>query len=89
MKDLSFLIVLALIILTEVSSQSCLLYGITFSTQEEVDNFQPNYLNCTEPEGGVANYGDYIDEITSFTLIESDCYTNYYCHEKLPYAFKH
>lgn len=39
MEIFSFIIVLALIILTEVLSQYCFPDGIRFSTQEEIDNF--------------------------------------------------
>jgi CubicO group peptidase (beta-lactamase class C family) len=34
-------------------SNSCLPEGITFNTQSQIDNFQTNYLNCTEIEGNV------------------------------------
>ncbi len=38
---------------------SCLPEGITFTTQEEIDNFQINYPNCTEIEGDVTiGYND-------------------------------
>lgn len=38
---------------------SCLPEGITFSTQEEIDNFQINYPNCDEIEGNVT-IGDWL-----------------------------
>lgn len=34
-------------------SQGCLPEGITFSYQEQIDNFQTNYPGCTEIEGSV------------------------------------
>jgi hypothetical protein len=34
-------------------SQGCLPEGITFTTQEQIDNFQINYPGCTEIEGDV------------------------------------
>ncbi|MBC8486942.1 MAG: T9SS type A sorting domain-containing protein [Bacteroidetes bacterium] len=37
-----------------VSSQSCLPEGISFDTQEQIDNFQNNYPGCTEIEGSVS-----------------------------------
>lgn len=40
-----------------IFSQSCLPEGITFTTQEQIDNFQSNYPNCTEIEGDVLIYG--------------------------------
>jgi hypothetical protein len=36
-----------------VFSQGCLPEGITFTTQEQIDNFQTNYPGCTEIEGNV------------------------------------
>ncbi len=53
MKKFTYLIFLALIIQTSLFSQGCLPEGITFTTQEEIDNFQINYPNCTAIEGGV------------------------------------
>jgi len=53
MKKLTFLILLALFIVANVSSQPCLYNGITFNTQAEIDNFQTNYPNCTEIWGDV------------------------------------
>lgn len=44
-------------------SQSCLPEGITFTTQEEIDDFQSNYPGCTEIEGFVTISG--YDEITN------------------------
>ncbi len=41
-----------------IVENSCLPEGITFTTQEEIDNFQINYPNCTEVEGDVS-IGDY------------------------------
>jgi len=37
----------------EDCENNCLPEGITFSTQEQIDNFQINYPNCTEIEGDV------------------------------------
>jgi hypothetical protein len=36
-----------------VFTQGCLPEGITFTTQEQIDNFQINYPGCTEIEGNV------------------------------------
>jgi hypothetical protein len=38
---------------TILFSQGCLPEGITFTTQEQIDNFQANYPGCTEIEGDV------------------------------------
>jgi hypothetical protein len=35
-------------------TQPCLPEGITFTTQEQIDNFQTNYPDCKEIEGGVS-----------------------------------
>lgn len=40
-----------------VNGQGCLPQGITFTTQEQIDNFQANYPGCTEIEGGVTIEG--------------------------------
>ena len=42
-----------LIIATTCLSQSCLSEGITFSTQEQIDNFQTNYPGCNKIRGYV------------------------------------
>lgn len=48
------LIVFTLILgLSKVFSQACLPEGITFSTQQEIDNFPANFPDCTEIEGFV------------------------------------
>lgn len=58
MKNL-MLITFALLISFQIDvlSQPCLPEGITFNTQEEIDNFQINYPGCTEIEGDVTIYG--------------------------------
>jgi hypothetical protein len=53
MKKLILSIILTAIIQSIVLSQGCLPEGITFLTQEEIDNFQTNYPGCTEIEGNV------------------------------------
>jgi hypothetical protein len=45
--------------------QSCLPEGITFTTQEEIDNFQTNYPGCTEIEGDVTINDFWIASITN------------------------
>lgn len=51
MKKLATLFVFTIIFQTIIFSQACLPNGIQFSTQEEIDNFQTNYPNCTEVGG--------------------------------------
>jgi hypothetical protein len=53
MKHLFLLPTFLLLNYTILFSQGCLPEGITFSTQEEIDNFQINYPGCTEIEGDV------------------------------------
>lgn len=66
---LSFLL---LIFCSSLFSQPCLPEGITFSTQEQIDNFQEDYPGCTVIEGGVLIEGtditnlDGLDVITAF-----------------------
>jgi hypothetical protein len=45
-------------------TQSCLLQGITFKTQSQVDSFSINYPNCRKIEGNVM-IGDYLSDISN------------------------
>ncbi len=47
----------------------CLPEGITFTTQEEIDNFQTNYPNCSEIEGDVEINGDDITNLNGLDVI--------------------
>lgn len=71
MKKLIFLIVSAFIIQTSVLSQGCLPEGITFSNQSQIDNFQTNYPNCTEIEGGILIAGNYITNLYGLSVLQS------------------
>ena len=53
MKNFYLLTFSLLFIQITTHSQSCLPEGITFTTQEEIDNFQTNHPGCTEIGGGV------------------------------------
>jgi len=53
MKKLILLLALLAFSLSIVFSQGCLPEGITFTTQEQINNFQANYPGCTEIEGNV------------------------------------
>ncbi len=53
MKKLILLLALITISHSIGISQGCLPEGITFTTQEQIDNFQTNYPGCTEIEGDV------------------------------------
>ncbi len=71
MKTLTLLIVLALFIQFTVSAQSCLPDGITFSTQEEIDNFPTDYPNCTQIEGDVYINGVDIINLNGLSVMAS------------------
>ena len=69
MKKLTLLFGLALIIQAIAVSQPCLPEGITFSTQEEINNFQTNYPNCTEIEGTVEIMGNDITNLNGLSVL--------------------
>jgi len=71
MKRLALLIVLALFIQITLSSQPCLPDGITFLTQEQIDNFQTNYPNCTEIVGDVIISEGYITNLNGLSVLTS------------------
>ena len=52
-----------------VFSQGCLPEGITFTTQEQIDNFQTNYPGCTEIEGDVFIYGYDISNVNGLSCL--------------------
>ena len=56
---------------TEVSSQSCLPEGITFTTQSQIDSFQINYPGCTEIEGYAIIEGSDICDLNGLNTITS------------------
>jgi len=55
----------------DLISQPCLPDGITFSNQEEIDNFQANYPNCDEIEGDVIIEGDDITNLDGLIVVTS------------------
>lgn len=69
MKKLTLLIGLAFIVQVMVYSQSCLPDGITFTSQEQIDNFQNNYPNCTEIEGDVTISGYDISNLNGLYVV--------------------
>ncbi len=50
---------------------SCLPDGITFTTQEQIDNFQTNYPGCTEVEGDVKIQGNYLTNLNGLIVLSS------------------
>ena len=73
MKKLTITIVFVLsqIILFAQTKDACLPEGITFTTQEEIDNFQTNYPDCTEIEGNVTIYGNNITNLNGLSVLTS------------------
>ena len=53
----------------EEACSSCLPEGITFSTQEQIDNFQINYPGCTEILGDVDIYGNTIENLNGLSIL--------------------
>jgi len=49
----------------------CLPEGITFSTQEQIDNFSSNYPNCTEIEGDVEIDGGDITNLNGLNALSN------------------
>jgi len=71
MKRFALFIVLAIISLANLLSQSCLPQGIIFTTQAQIDSFQINYPGCTEIEGDVEIIGDSITKLKGLTVLTS------------------
>ena len=72
MKKLTTLVFLSLLLSLfnlHIFSQPCLPEGITFTTQEEIDNFQTNYPGCTEIEGDVQINGDDINSLMGLDIL--------------------
>lgn len=72
MKKSILFLAFTLIILTETFSQSCLPQGITFTTQEQIDNFQINYPSCTVIEGDATIEGNNIYNLDGLSVL-TDC----------------
>jgi len=58
MKNVILIIIGLMFFQVAALSQPCLPYGITFTTQAQIDNFQTNHPNCTEIEGDVTIGGE-------------------------------
>jgi len=71
MKKPLLLIIFAFIILTRVSSQSCLPDGIIFTTQTQIDSFHTDYPGCTEIEGFVRITGNDIKNLSGLNGVTS------------------
>ena len=72
MKKLFTITVLtAFACLLVLAQDPCLPDGISFSTQEQIDNFQTDYPGCTEIEGDVDIYGPDIINFSGLNAITS------------------
>ncbi len=75
--------------LEEACNIHCLFEGITFSTQEQIDDFQTNYPGCSKIEGDVEINGDNITNMNgldSLISINGDLFIgiNYYPYNGNP-----
>ena len=72
MKKFYFLILVFLAINSAIA-QGCLPQGITFTTQEQIDNFQTDYPGCTEIGGDVQvkNEDDNITNLNGLSVLTS------------------
>ena len=69
MKKLASAIFILFLVYGTASPQSCLPDGITFTTQEQIDNFQTNYPGCTEIEGDVIIMVDVITNLDGLNVL--------------------
>lgn len=69
MKKYILLYLIIILTMGSVFSQGCLPGGITFSSQEEIDNFQTDYSGCTEIEGYVFIVGDDISNLNGLSTL--------------------
>jgi hypothetical protein len=70
MKKL-YILLFALIVLTDARGQSCFPEGITFMWQAQIDNFQTNNPNCTQIEGDVRIDGYNITNLNGLSVLTS------------------
>jgi hypothetical protein len=69
MRNFTLLFILSIFIHSSLFSQGCFPEGITFTTQEQIDDFQNNYPSCTEIEGDVTISGDDIANLNGLNII--------------------
>lgn len=69
MKTSFYFIVFSLFIQYSALSQSCLPEGITFLTQQEIDDFQANYPGCAVIEGDVWIHGYDIQNLNGLSVL--------------------
>lgn len=71
MKKLILLILASIYISITSFSQPCLPYGITFTTQTQIDSFQINYPGCTMIQGSVNITGNDITNLNGLDVLTS------------------
>jgi len=62
-------LLLSILVTTVIRGQSCLPEGIKFTTQEQVDNFQTDYPDCSIIEGYIELNGTNISSLTGLSSI--------------------
>jgi Secretion system C-terminal sorting domain len=71
MKKIALVYLMLSLLLPVLHSQTCLPDGITFETQEEINDFQNDYPGCTEIEGNVQVEGDEINSLDGLSVLTS------------------
>ena len=69
MKIISIILILVLSFGAKLIAQECLPEGITFTEQEQIDNFQYDYPNCSEIEGNLLIAGEDITNLFGLNVI--------------------
>jgi type IX secretion system substrate protein len=80
MRGLYFIMFLFLYEVPVVTGQPCFPYGITFTSQAQIDSFAINYPNCTEIANDLIINGNDItnlDGLNVLTSVGSDLYIGY------------
>jgi hypothetical protein len=70
MRKIPFLVFIIIFICDYSFSQACLPEGITFQSQDEIDNFQVNYPGCTRIDGDVFIMSDNITNLNGLNVID-------------------
>jgi hypothetical protein len=71
MKKLILLIAAVTMSYVMAAAQGCLPNGISFHTQESIDNFQTNYPGCSVIEGHVGINGNDISNLNGLSVLDS------------------
>jgi len=69
MKKVLFLSLMLFLCHFFLNAQPCLPAGITFSSQQQIDNFQTNYPNCTEIGGDMIIEGNDITNLDGLSVL--------------------